>query len=127
MTLYRRRADFNAGLAGVISEMKPTGDFRWLWRVSLSGVDRTQARTCTVSAGAIVIAFSPAYATIRLAAPIIVLIGRLLRGLSTGVEIGGVSIYLFEIATPGKMGFYTAFQSSRCRGRSLSPCRRRRS
>jgi MFS transporter, MHS family, citrate/tricarballylate:H+ symporter len=62
--------------------------------------------------GTIAIAFSPAYATIGLAAPIIVLIGRLLQGFSAGVEIGGVSIYLFEIATPGKKGFYTAFQSA---------------
>ena len=35
-----------------------------------------------------------------MAAPIIVLIGRLLQGFSAGVELGGVSIYLFEIATP---------------------------
>jgi MFS transporter, MHS family, citrate/tricarballylate:H+ symporter len=62
--------------------------------------------------GTIAIAFAPAYATIGLAAPVIVLIGRLLQGFSAGVEIGGVSIYLFEIATPGHRGFYTAFQSA---------------
>jgi MHS family citrate/tricarballylate:H+ symporter-like MFS transporter len=62
--------------------------------------------------GTIAIAFAPAYATIGLAAPVIVLIGRLLQGFSAGVEIGGVSIYLFEIATPGHKGFYTAFQSA---------------
>ena len=45
-------------------------------------------------------------------APIIVLIGRLLQGFSAGVELGGVSIYLFEIATPGNKGFYTSFQSA---------------
>jgi MFS transporter, MHS family, citrate/tricarballylate:H+ symporter len=62
--------------------------------------------------GTIFIAFCPGYATIGLAAPIIVLIGRLLQGFSAGVELGGVSIYLFEIATPGNKGFYTAFQSA---------------
>jgi MHS family citrate/tricarballylate:H+ symporter-like MFS transporter len=41
-----------------------------------------------------------------------VLIGRLLQGFSAGVELGGVSIYLFEIATPGNKGFYTSFQSA---------------
>src|SRR5260221_262413 len=56
--------------------------------------------------------FAPAYATIGIAAPIIVLIGRLLQGFSAGVELGGVSIYLFEIATPGNKGFYTSFQSA---------------
>jgi MHS family citrate/tricarballylate:H+ symporter-like MFS transporter len=62
--------------------------------------------------GTIAIAFSPSYATIGIAAPVIVLIGRLLQGFSAGVELGGVSIYLFEIATPGNKGFYTAFQSA---------------
>ncbi|MGY4174842.1 MHS family citrate/tricarballylate:H+ symporter-like MFS transporter [Bradyrhizobium sp. USDA 4518] len=38
--------------------------------------------------------------------------GRLLQGFSAGVEVGGVSVYLAEIATPGNRGFYTSFQSS---------------
>jgi len=62
--------------------------------------------------GTVAIAFSPTYSTIGVAAPIIVLIGRLLQGFSAGVELGGVSIYLFEIATPGNKGFYTSFQSA---------------
>ena len=62
--------------------------------------------------GTVCIAVSPTYETIGLAAPIIVLIGRLLQGFSAGVELGGVSIYLFEIATPGHKGFYTSFQSA---------------
>ena len=40
------------------------------------------------------------------------LIGRLLQGFSAGVELGGVSVYLSEIATPGNKGFYTSFQSA---------------
>src|ERR1700688_5009984 len=62
--------------------------------------------------GTIIIAFCPTYATIGVTAPIIVLIGRLLQGFSAGVELGGVSVYLAEIATPGNRGFYTSFQSS---------------
>jgi MFS transporter, MHS family, citrate/tricarballylate:H+ symporter len=62
--------------------------------------------------GTITIAFAPTYATIGILAPIIVLIGRLLQGFSAGVELGGVSIYLFEIATPGNKGLYTSFQSA---------------
>jgi MHS family citrate/tricarballylate:H+ symporter-like MFS transporter len=65
-----------------------------------------------MATGTIAIAFAPSYAMIGIAAPIIVLIGRLLQGFSAGVELGGVSIYLFEIATPGNKGFYTAFQSA---------------
>ena len=65
-----------------------------------------------MAAGTVVIAFCPSYATIGIAAPVIVLLGRLLQGFSAGVELGGVSVYLSEIATPGNRGFYTSFQSS---------------
>src|SRR6202453_5452055 len=62
--------------------------------------------------GTVLIAICPGYASIGIAAPIIVLVGRLLQGFSAGVELGGVSVYLAEIATPGNRGFYTSFQSS---------------
>src|SRR4051812_47589182 len=62
--------------------------------------------------GTVVITACPTYASIGIAAPIIVLIGRLLQGFSAGVELGGVSVYLFEISTPGNRGFYTSFQSA---------------
>src|SRR5579863_651837 len=62
--------------------------------------------------GTVTIAVCPTYASIGVAAPIIVLVGRLLQGFSAGVELGGVSVYLAEIATPGNRGFYTSFQSS---------------
>ena len=65
-----------------------------------------------MAAGTVTIAFCPSYATIGIAAPVIVLIGRLLQGFSAGVELGGVSVYLAEISTPGNRGFYTSFQSS---------------
>ena len=40
------------------------------------------------------------------------LIGRLLQGFSAGAELGGVSVYLAEIATPGNKGFYVSWQSA---------------
>ena len=49
---------------------------------------------------------------IGVAAPMIVVAGRLLQGLSAGVELGGVSVYLAEIAPPGRKGFYVAWQSA---------------
>jgi MFS family permease len=54
----------------------------------------------------------PGYATIGLLAPLLVLIGRLLQGFSAGMELGGVSVYLSEIATPGHKGFYVSWQSA---------------
>jgi MHS family citrate/tricarballylate:H+ symporter-like MFS transporter len=65
-----------------------------------------------MACGTILIAFVPSYATIGLAAPILVLIGRLLQGFSAGVELGGVSVYLSEMATPGHKGFYASWQSA---------------
>ena len=65
-----------------------------------------------MAAGTVTIAVCPTYASIGVAAPAIVLIGRLLQGFSAGVELGGVSVYLSEIATPGNKGFYTSFQSA---------------
>ncbi|MET3971036.1 MHS family citrate/tricarballylate:H+ symporter-like MFS transporter [Bradyrhizobium sp. JR7.2] len=78
-------------------------------------IGRRQGLIITLSImaiGTIIIAFCPGYATIGIAAPVIVLFGRLLQGFSAGVEVGGVSVYLSEIATPGNRGFYTSFQSS---------------
>jgi MFS transporter, MHS family, citrate/tricarballylate:H+ symporter len=62
--------------------------------------------------GTLVIACTPAYRTIGIVAPIIVVLGRLLQGFSAGVEVGGASIYLSEMATPGHRGFYCAWQSA---------------
>ncbi len=62
--------------------------------------------------GTILIAFVPGYATIGIVAPILVLVGRLLQGFSAGVELGGVSVYLSEMATPGHKGFYVSWQSA---------------
>ena len=62
--------------------------------------------------GTILIACVPGYATLGVAAPLLVLIGRLLQGFSAGVELGGVSVYLAEISTPGRKGFFVSWQSA---------------
>jgi len=65
-----------------------------------------------MAVGTLLIAVVPGYASIGVAAPILVLIGRLLQGFSAGVELGGVSVYLAEIATPGRKGFFVSWQSA---------------
>lgn len=62
--------------------------------------------------GTLTIACMPTYASIGIIAPILILVGRLIQGLSAGVEVGGVSVYLAEIAPPNKKGFYVAWQSA---------------
>ena len=65
-----------------------------------------------MACGTVLIACVPSYATIGLLAPLLVVIGRLVQGFSAGVELGGVSVYLAEMATPGRKGFYVAWQSA---------------
>ena len=62
--------------------------------------------------GTLVIACTPGYRVIGVFAPLIVVLGRLLQGFSAGVEVGGASVYLSEMATPGHRGFYCAWQSA---------------
>lgn len=64
-----------------------------------------------MACGTALIAIVPGYATIGIAAPLLVLLGRLLQGFSAGVELGGVSVYLSEMATSGHKGFYVSWQS----------------
>jgi MHS family citrate/tricarballylate:H+ symporter-like MFS transporter len=65
-----------------------------------------------MATGTAMVAFIPSYATIGLLAPLLVLVGRLLQGFSAGVELGGVSVYLSEMATPGHKGIYVSWQSA---------------
>lgn len=64
-----------------------------------------------MSVGTLIIAFLPGYASIGMAAPLLVLFSRLIQGFSSAAEVGGVSVYLSEIAPPGKRGLYVAWQS----------------
>ena len=64
-----------------------------------------------MSIGTLSMAVVPGYQTIGLFAPLLIVAGRLLQGFSAGVEVGGVSVYLSEMATPGHKGFYVAWQS----------------
>jgi metabolite-proton symporter len=81
-------------------------------------IDRHGRRTGLIltlmlmAVGTFIIACTPGYRFIGVAAPIIVVCGRLLQGFSAGVELGGVSVYLAEIATPGHRGFYCSWQSA---------------
>ena len=78
-------------------------------------VGRRQGLIVTLSimaSGTALIAFVPGYDAIGVIAPLLVLTGRLLQGFSAGVELGGVSVYLAEMATPGRKGFYVSWQSA---------------
>jgi MFS family permease len=65
-----------------------------------------------MAAGTLSVACMPSYAVIGLIAPSLILLGRLVQGLSAGAQLGGVSVYLAEIAAPGQKGFLVAWQSA---------------
>lgn len=58
-------------------------------------------------AGSLVIAVTPGYATIGVAAPALLVCARLLQGFSVGGEYGTSATYMSEIATPNRRGFYS--------------------
>ncbi|MET0408735.1 MAG: MFS transporter [Hyphomicrobium sp.] len=60
--------------------------------------------------GSALIAVTPVYATIGVAAPIILLTARMIQGLSLGGEYGTSATYLSEMATSRHRGFYSSFQ-----------------
>src|SRR4030095_16467403 len=55
------------------------------------------------------IGFLPTYATIGMAAPVILLLIRVLQGLALGGEYGGAAVYVAEHVPDEKRGFYTSF------------------
>ena len=60
--------------------------------------------------GSLMIACTPGYATIGVAAPILLVLARLLQGLSVGGEYGTSATYLSEVATRAHRGFWSSFQ-----------------
>ncbi|HEY3539983.1 MAG TPA: MFS transporter [Trinickia sp.] len=60
--------------------------------------------------GSLIIALCPSYQTIGAAAPALLVLARLLQGLSIGGEYGTSATYLSEVATAKHRGFYSSFQ-----------------
>jgi len=61
-------------------------------------------------AGSLLIAVTPGHAQIGVAAPILLLVARLLQGLSVGGEYGASATYLSEMASRTHRGFWSSFQ-----------------
>ncbi|MCC2413089.1 MFS transporter [Bacillus sp. FSL W8-0519] len=63
-----------------------------------------------MAGGSFIIACTPSYESIGIMAPIILILARLLQGLSLGGEYGTSATYLSEMASSGRRGFYSSFQ-----------------
>ncbi len=76
---------------------------------------RKPALTLTIlmmAAGTGLLGVTPGYATIGIAAPLLVVLSRLLQGFSAGGEIGAATTYLIEMAPPDRRGLYGSWQSA---------------
>jgi len=60
--------------------------------------------------GSLMIAVTPTYASIGIAAPVLLGLARMVQGLSLGGEYGTSATYLSEVADPKHRGFYSSFQ-----------------
>ena len=100
-----------AGIFALGFLMRPIGG--WLFGRIADKMGRKQSMTLSVllmSFGSLLIAFIPTYQSIGIIAPIVLLIARLLQGLSVGGEYGVSATYLSEMATKNRRGFYSSFQ-----------------
>ena len=91
--------------------MRPFGG--WLFGTIADRYGRRLSLTLSVVCmcfGSLIIAVTPTYATIGIAAPIMLAIARMIEGLSLGGEYGASATYLSEVADPKHRGFYSSFQ-----------------
>ena len=58
----------------------------------------------------LIMTFAPSYAQVGFAAPVIIVIARLLQGFSLGGQFGTSTSFLIEMAPPGKSGIYGSWQ-----------------
>ncbi len=91
--------------------VRPVGG--WLLGMYADRYGRKTALTGSIllmCAGSLIIAVTPAYETIGIFSPILLLIARLLQGLSVGGEYGASATYLSEMAGHHNRGFWSSFQ-----------------
>ena len=95
---------------GVAFVVRPIGGIAFGYVADRAG--RRPAFTASIllmAAGMATISVIPTYATIGLAAPVLLSVARLAQGLSAGGEMPAASAYLTESAPPQRRGFYSSF------------------
>lgn len=100
-----------AGIFAIGFLMRPVGG--WLLGVYADRKGRKAALTLSVllmSGGSMLIAVTPDFKTIGIAAPLLLVLARMLQGISVGGEYGTAATYLSEIAPVNRRGLYSSFQ-----------------
>ncbi|MBZ5759326.1 MULTISPECIES: MFS family transporter [Rhizobium] len=91
--------------------MRPIGG--WLFGRVADRLGRKTSMLISVSmmcGGSLMIAVLPTYAQVGVLAPFLLLVARLIQGLSVGGEYGTTATYMSEVALRGRRGFFSSFQ-----------------
>jgi len=100
-----------AGIFAVGFFMRPLGGWLFGWIADRHGRKNSMLiSVLMMCGGSLMIAVLPTYATIGATAPALLLVARLIQGLSVGGEYGTAATYMSEIAGKGNRGFYSSFQ-----------------
>lgn len=100
-----------AGIFAAGFLMRPIGG--WLFGYVADRYGRKNSMlisVCLMCFGSLVIACLPSYSSIGVMAPALLLLARMLQGLSVGGEYGTSATYMSEVAVAGRKGFYASFQ-----------------
>ncbi|HVW98745.1 MAG TPA: MFS transporter [Mucilaginibacter sp.] len=100
-----------AGIFAIGFLTRPVGG--WIMGAYADRKGRKAALTFSVllmSAGSLIVAVTPGYKQIGIAAPLLLVLARVIQGLSVGGEYGTSATYLSEMATKKHRGFYSSFQ-----------------
>ncbi|WP_439532444.1 MFS transporter [Polymorphobacter sp.] len=100
-----------AGIFAIGFLMRPVGG--WLLGVYADRHGRKAALTLSVTLmcfGSLIIAVAPTHDQVGLAAPVILLVARLVQGLSVGGEYGASATFMAEISDVRRRGFFASFQ-----------------
>ncbi len=91
--------------------MRPLGGWLFGWIADKHGRKNSMLiSVLMMCGGSLLIAVLPTYATVGALAPVLLVIARLIQGLSVGGEYGTAATYMSEVATPGRRGFFSSFQ-----------------
>ena len=99
-----------AGIFALGFLLRPLGS--WIFGIYADRHGRRTALSLCVTlmcVGSLLIAIGPTYAQAGILAPALLLLARMLQGLSLGGEYGASSVYLTEIADPRRRGFFSSF------------------
>jgi metabolite-proton symporter len=91
--------------------MRPLGSWLFGWLADKRGRRFSlMVAVLMMCGGSLLVAVLPTYSQVGLLAPALLLVARLIQGLSVGGEYGTVATYMSEVAEHGRRGFYSSFQ-----------------